>query len=425
MGRKKCLQLWIIFALVLTGAITALPVLGQRPIDMNRLKESIEKTRRFRTSADARQIENLTSDLNITNDRTTELLISGPYNFNPDLEQPSLVLPNHLISPDVSADELREPLDSGEPTDLKKIDNPNSLPVEHSALLIEWDDLEVDLSNSVSNSSQSNRLITPTFRGHLVNGNTVTFSPGFNQFFLRNVDPVLHVPLTVGWEGAIDSVDLTVGGGLDIYNRLPIGTHFNAKASLPLWTGATVSMSFDQSPYLFNAQTLENGISVWRYGPDLFWQIDPKTTLFSLVRIGNFSDGNFEQQSFSRLEREVFGNSAIAANLFNWSFQQNLEVTSGYFSPPDFLVASLELSWETEIAENINCRVAGSVGQQRLNSSWVVGYGHQALCSFEVIPGMDFDFGYNFSSVGNGQSVVLGESAYSDFQMLGSVRTQF
>lgn len=354
------------------------------------------------------------------------MLIAAPQNLNPGLYEPLPIRPGFEATP---GDDLNSPPESVNPSVDSLAD-----PIDPAALeetvpqarvpFIEWESLGLDLSDTISNFGQGNRIITPILQGRLANGDPIFFTPGFNQFALPGLETVTHVPLTVAWEGDINDVSLAVGGGLDIYNRLPLDTHFDAKASVPIGD-ANLSFSLEQGPYLFNAQTLENGISSWRYGPDLFWQIDSQTTLFSLLRIGHFNDGNFEQQSFSRLERTFWGEAAIAANLFNWSFQQNLEATSGYFSPPDFLVASLEVSWEKEIFENISCRAAASVGQQRLNGAWASGYGHQAICDLDVIPGIAFDFGYNFNNVGNGQTFLAEESAFNNFEWVGGVKTQF
>ena len=262
-------------------------------------------------------------------------------------------------------------------------------------------------------------------RGKLANGNIISIEPGFNRFSLSDLETVYHVPLTVGWEGAINDVNLAAAGGIDIFNRLPLDTHFDGKVSFPVSNDATLSLNLTQGPYLFNAQTLENGISSWRYGPDLFWQIDSKTSLFSLLRIGNFSDGNLEQQSFSRLERQLREDLSISLNVFNWSFAQDLESQSGYFSPPDFLVATGEVAWEAHIADYLSCRLAGSAGQQRLNGSWVLGYGHQAVCDIEILPSVQMDFGYNYSNVSNGQSVDPGDSAYNNWQVVGGLRSTF
>lgn len=340
-------------------------------------------------------------------DRSLE---SFPESDIPDATTPAL---EDAITPDIIA------------PNLENVSGSESPPPETRSPFIEWDNLEIDISDSLSSSDQAKRMITPVLRGHLANGDRLSFSPGFNRFSLPETEPIVHVPLTLTWEGKINDVGLSVGGGLDIYNRLPVDTHVNAKASIPVWSGATLSFSVEEGPYLANTETIEKGISAWRYGPELYWQIDPKTSFFSLLRLGHFSDGNFEQQSFSRLERKLVGGVAIAAALSTWNFQQDLEETSGYFSPTDFLVGSLELSWETDITKDLHCRVAASLGEQKNHGPWGLGYGHQALCSVDLTPGIGFDMGYSFQNVSDRQSFLSEDSTYNNLQIMGSLQAQF
>ncbi|MEO1401619.1 MAG: hypothetical protein AAFV72_10290 [Cyanobacteria bacterium J06635_1] len=337
------------------------------------------------------------------------ILIAAPQNLNPGLYQPPPI-------PEVAP--VNEPENEIPPPDSEASDEPSA-----SAIL--WEDLELDISDSFSNFGQANRLVTPTLRGQLPNGNTVSVAPGFNRFAQTDLETVYHVPLTVGWQGQLDEVSLKVGGGLDFFNRLPVAAHFDAKASIPIGPGATLSMTVEQGPYLFNAETLENQISAWRYGPDLYWQIDPHTSFFSLLRLGHYSDGNWEQQSFSRLERRLGDEAALSLNVFNWHFQQDLEQSSGYFSPPDFLVATAELTWQKEIVEELSCGLSGSLGQQRLEGDWTLAYNYQALCTVDITPSLQADLGYRFSNVSHGQSGLAGESAYNNRQILAGVRSQF
>jgi hypothetical protein len=177
----------------------------------------------------------------------------------------------------------------------------------------------------------------------------------------------------------------------------------------------------EQGSYKFNAQTLENQITSWRYGPQLSWQIDPKTSLFSSLRFGNYNDGNFEQQSFTRIERK-FGEFFLAANLFNWSYQHDYAQESGYFSPPDFLVYTGEVGWEGRISNFLRCRVAASLGQQRLNGEFDKANSYQGHCTTNISPNLDADLGYIYSNVQNGET---GGSTYNNQSFTGVLRVKF
>jgi hypothetical protein len=153
----------------------------------------------------------------------------------------------------------------------------------------------------------------------------------------------------------------------------------------------------------------------------LYWQIDPKTYLFSLLRLGNYNDGNFEQQSFTRLERKV-GEFFVAANLFNWSYTNDVQETSGYFSPPDFIVYTGEVGWEGPIFDFLRCRVTASLGQQRLNGNFDNANNYEGRCTTKISPTVDADFGYTFSNVQNRQT---GGSAYNNQSFTGVLRVKF
>ncbi len=146
-------------------------------------------------------------------------------------------------------------------------------------------------------------------------------------------DYISNIPLQVGYEVKIDKITLQTGIGVDFFNTLPTALNFNAKVDAPLSPNLTLSAVVEQGSYKFNAQTLENQITSWRYGPQLSWQIDPKTSLFSSLRLGNYNDGNFEQQSFSRLERK-FGEFFLAANLFKWELSTRLRSKKWLFFSP-------------------------------------------------------------------------------------------
>jgi hypothetical protein len=60
----------------------------------------------------------------------------------------------------------------------------------------------------------------------------------------------------------------------------------------------------------------DNQITVLRFGSNIYWQVELKSSLYSSLRLGSYNDRNFEGQSFSRLARN-FGQFSVADNLFN------------------------------------------------------------------------------------------------------------
>jgi hypothetical protein len=333
--------------------------------------------------------------------------LAAPENFNPGLR-----LPPPQAQPSV------------QPT-------PPPTSTEPVTEAIKLESLTTDFRRDGDNFEQRNQFIEETAQFRLRNGNRFRIKTGFNSFEQRNVESVTNIPLHVEWEGKIDQVTVIVGGGVDVFDRLPTALNFNAKVEAPfaikvspsgrLQSGVVVSAVVEQSPYKFNAQTLDNQITAWRFGPSIYWQIDANTSLYSSLRLGSYNDGNFEQQSFSRIERK-FGQFFVAANVFNWNYRRDVEKTSGYFSPPDFLIYNGEIGWDGNIIESLRCRVAANLGQQRLEGEWDVANSYQARCTAKLSPNVEADFGYAYSNVQNRQSE---GSGYNNQSFTGQLRVKF
>ena len=335
---------------------------------------------------------------------SADLLLAAPENLNPGLRLPPPPPPAPLLeeSPDESpSPSSPEPVMPGDPW-----------------LVLE--NLQLDFRNDTDNFDQLKRLIEPTVRFRLPNDNLLSVATGLNTFEQPGVESITNIPLQIGWEGALEPFTLKTHAGVEVFDRLSVVPTFDASATVTVLPNVTVSASVEHGPYKFNAETLDNQITTWRYGPDLFWQINDNTSLFSLLRFGQYNDGNFEQQSFSRLEHRL-GQLSVAANLFNWSYQKDAEITSGYFSPPDFLVFNGEIAWEEDVFDFLNCRFAGNFGNQRLQGAWTTAYSYQARCTAQLSPQIEADFGYAFSNVRSR----TGGSAFNTEGLSGQLRVSF
>ncbi|MEM9265375.1 MAG: hypothetical protein AAGA46_07610 [Cyanobacteria bacterium P01_F01_bin.13] len=342
------------------------------------------------------------------NDNPDVLYLAAPENLNPGLYIPPPVAPEP--EPVEPAESVTPELDPTAPESNKTPFVP----------FWEVDDLTVNLSDDFSNFDQSNQIIEPTVTGTLPNGDALAITTGFNRYSQPDVDTVFNMPLKAAWTREMGNFTTTIGGGVDFFNQLPLAINFNANTSVPIGKKATLSFFVDNGPYKFNATTLNNQIKAWRYGPNLYWQITPDMYLFSLLRWGRYNDGNQEQQSFSRVEQKL-GDFHVAGNLFTWRYREDAESASGYFSPPDFLVASAEVGWKGEVLEWLDCGAAASWGQQRLNSSWSSAYSYNTKCTFEISESLEMDLGYAFSNV-IGQT---GSSAFNNRAITGQVRAKF
>jgi hypothetical protein len=279
--------------------------------------------------------------------------------------------------------------------------------------------LQLDFRSDSDNFGQQNRWLEQTLRFRLDDENMIRFTTGLNLFDQPYVEPVVNVPLQVGWDGDIGRVSLHAAVGIDLFDRLSPALNIEAQVDAPILPNVTLSGVVEQGAYKANAQTLENQITALRVGPNVYWQIDPNTSLFSLLRLGNYNDGNEELQSFSRLEHR-FGDFFVAANLFTWSYTEDLQNTSGYFSPPDFLVYSGELGWEGNITDFLRCRLTANLGQQRLVGDWNMANSYQTKCTVQFSPDVELDLGYTYSNVQNRAA-----NNYRNDSFLGQVRIQF
>lgn len=336
-------------------------------------------------------------------------LLAAPENFNPGLQPPPpkpKLKPPENTTPSTSSEALKP--------------------------LGELENIQTDFRNETDNFGQQNLFIEPTAQFRLNNGNKIKFKTGVNYFDQRSVKPITNIPFQLGWQGKIGSVTLQTAAGIDIFDRLTPAINFNARAETPitrpkvspdgkLLSAVILSANLQQAPYKFNARTLENQITAWRYGPDLYWQIDRNTSLFSSLRLGNYNDGNSEVQSFSRLERKIV-QFFVAANLFTWNYGDDFERKSGYFSPQDFLVYNAEAGWEGDISKFLRCRLAANLGRQRLKGEFDNANTYQARCTVKLSPNIETDLGYNFSNVRNQDT---GASAYNSNSITGQLRVKF
>jgi len=284
-----------------------------------------------------------------------------------------------------------------------------------------FDNVKVNFQNFSDNFGQNNVTIEPTWQWRFNDGTLLGFQTGYNSFNLESNPSVRNIPLQLTVVKQFDDVNVTAIAGLNIFDRLPATANFEITAAVPALAGVTVFAFIEQKPYKFNAATLNNQITTRRFGPNIYWQIDPNTSLFSLYRWGNYNDGNNEQQSFTRIEHR-FGQFAIATNLFAWAYTRDTNTTSGYFSPPDFLVYNGEVSWEGNLVDFLKCRLATNLGEQRLNGDFSPAQSYQVRCTAKVSTNIEAELGYIFSNVRN---LETGGSAYNSSTISGNLRIKF
>ncbi|MEM8828082.1 MAG: hypothetical protein AAGE96_01835 [Cyanobacteria bacterium P01_G01_bin.19] len=364
--------------------------------------------------------------------------IAAPENFNPELESsPKIEVDNDERDPNNEPETDKIPVESqhqvipspppkATPTvtlptptlsnessiesgtadiDLEiKVDNNSSI----DSSILDVESLTFDFQSDFDNFGRTNIITEQQIDFDLYNLN-FAFETGVNLFKQDDIETVNNIPLYLSWETAIGKTDLTLTGGVDLFDRLVAVPRFSLKTSRPLFSSITangelkslfiLSAQAQYQAYKFNAETLANEIDFWRITPSIYWQIIPNLSLFTLGQYGTFNDGNQELQSFSRLEKKI-GSFSIAANLFTWAFTENLSDESGYFSPSDFMVYNAELAWQGKMFdETLDCKLSAAFGKQSVEGATDNAWTYKALCRANLLDNVELDLSYTYSNV--------------------------
>ncbi|MDJ0570830.1 MAG: hypothetical protein QNJ53_17545 [Pleurocapsa sp. MO_192.B19] len=350
-------------------------------------------------------------------DKTTVEFVSevNPQTSRPDTSAsvPQIPLPSHTLPSESSRRSGTADIELETQPDSDK--TPNS-----STSTLKVDSLTFDYQLDFDNFGQTNPLIGEKIAFNLY-GQSFVLQTGNNSFEQDEIETVDNIPLYLSWETKLKNINLTLTGGVDFFDRLANVPTVTLKASSPLFSSVTVdgklkslfvlSGQAQYQAYKFNAETLENEIDFWRFTPSIYWQIRPNLSLFTLGQYGIFNDGNREFQSFSRLEQKV-GSFSLAANLFTWSFEQDLGSENGYFSPPDFLVYNAELAWQGKMFDEIlDCKLSLAFGKQSVNGATDNAWTYKALCGAQLLANVKIDVGYTYSNV---QDRITGDTSFSN-----------
>jgi hypothetical protein len=346
-------------------------------------------------------------------------LIAGADNFNPTLNLQPLRLHIPIIVPSPPPpppppSSQTAPSSSGKNSDL----DPGQESSKDKPFAV-LEEVEPNVYSTWNNSGQVNRIVEPTAILRLSNGDRLSIVTGYNTYEQAETKTVVNIPLGINWYTKINSLSVGAGAGVDVANGSTT-PNFNLKVSYPLTSSFTVGAYLAQGAYKFNAKTIENQVTALRYGPSIVWQIDRDTSFFSSLHLGSYNDNNQETQLLSRIERKL-GEFSVAGSVFNWNYQNPTD--KGYFAPPDFLVYTGELAWEGSVfSDSLSCRIAVSLGEQRVNSKISDAGGYQTKCTAKLSPNLDASLGYSFSNVKDRDS---GSSSANSQSITSQIRVKF
>jgi len=92
------------------------------------------------------------------------------------------------------------------------------------------------------------------------------------------------------------------------------------------------------------------------------------------------------------------------------------------FRRHDFLVYNAEIGWEGDVFDFLSCRLAATLGRQRLDGEFDNANGYEARCTAKISPNVEADFGYRYTNV---QNRATGDSDYNNDAFSGQVRISF
>ncbi|NJL10514.1 MAG: hypothetical protein HC908_11025 [Calothrix sp. SM1_7_51] len=243
--------------------------------------------------------------------------------------------------------------------------------------------------------------------------------------------PVAIYPVRLGYEGYFPQFILQAGVTANTFDRLPSAVGADASLSIPVKPGLFIGGRIERTPMKYAPSVLETPekTTFTSYGPNLYWQVDSKTTLTSFFNFIQYNDGNRSQLSYSKLKRDIGAGFSVAANLVTSSFERDASLTSGYFSPPDFLIYNGEIGWQGDITKNINFRVQFNLGEQRLQGEYSTAFYTEAQLTAKVSQNLDgflkFSYGELDQVTYYRQRGLTGNNLYNLSVLTGQIRYTF
>ena len=199
--------------------------------------------------------------------------------------------------------------------------------------------------------------------------------------------------------------NIWLGQGIDRLDPLPSKKNFSLYFANQATQKMTISSVVEHGLKKENPKAMLNQVGVWRTGPSLYWEISDNTIISSSILWGRYSDGNRDLQTYSRVDRS-FGSFSLSADLSTASYEQDLEASSGYFSPSNYLLYSAEAAWKQKLFDSSTCKLALRAGEQKLSGDLATVYSFGSFCNVEVSTATNINFNYSLASVNGTESEI-------------------
>lgn len=218
-------------------------------------------------------------------------------------------------------------------------------------------------------------------------------------------------------KGKFDNPNVWLGQGIDRLDPFPSQKNFSLHFSNQVLPTMTLSSVIEHGSKKENAKAMLNQINVWRAGSSLYWKLTNNTVLSNSVLLGNYNDGNKDLQTYSRIDQN-FGSFSLSADLSTASYEQDLETSSGYFSPSNYLLYSAEAAWKQIFFDSSTCKLALRAGEQKLLNDLSKVYSVGSFCDVVISDKANLDFSYSLANVSGAERKI-----YHDFT--GTIRFTF
>jgi tetratricopeptide (TPR) repeat protein len=267
---------------------------------------------------------------------------------------------------------------------------------------------ETEVRYEDSDSGEENSLLQETISFRVNEGdNLYQLKAGYGRFEQPKIESINNYSVEIGLERRFQPLLLTTSLGVDFFDRLDAVPKFNLGAAIPFSDRLNLDTNLKFSAFKDNAETLENEVNVWSLEPNLIWQIDRKSWLYLLYKLGLYNDGNLENQLGFGLGRNI-GQFFIGANLFYWTYQDDLD--NGYFDPADFFSYNGEVGWEGKVFDFSKCRLSASIGRQSFAGNAQNGNTYQAGCTISFTKNSELDLLYRYTNNARFQNSESGDS---------------